>query len=251
MSSARYRILDEIRGFALLNMIIYHALWDMVYLFNFRLDWYHSNYSYIWQQGICWTFIFVSGFCYHFGKNKVKRGISLLLISVAISLITLIATPESAVKFGVLTLIGSATLITLFSEKHLKKINPIIGFISNTILFAVTRNVNIGELGFESFHITNLPNSLYKNLFTAYLGFPESTFYSTDYFSIFPWIFLFLSGYFANTTLKNKNLLNIFKTARISPLEILGLYSLPIYVLHQPVIYGVLLVLSKLLPIHN
>ena len=63
MKKIRYRKLDAIRGIALINMIAYHAIWDLVYLYGFQWDWYQSEIGYIWQQGICWTFIFLSGFC--------------------------------------------------------------------------------------------------------------------------------------------------------------------------------------------
>ena len=33
----RYEILDILRGFALINMIAYHACWDLVYLFDVSL----------------------------------------------------------------------------------------------------------------------------------------------------------------------------------------------------------------------
>ena len=33
----RYEKLDGIRGIALLNMIAYHAVWDLVYLY--QVDW--------------------------------------------------------------------------------------------------------------------------------------------------------------------------------------------------------------------
>lgn len=76
MTAKRYSALDGIRGLALLNMMAYHAVWDLVYLFNFHLQWYQSEGAYIWQQCICWTFIFLSGFCEPLGKEKLKRGIT-------------------------------------------------------------------------------------------------------------------------------------------------------------------------------
>jgi len=76
MTAKRYSALDGIRGLALLNMIAYHAVWDLVYLFDFHLQWYQSEGAYIWQQCICWTFIFLSGFCEPLGKEKLKRGIT-------------------------------------------------------------------------------------------------------------------------------------------------------------------------------
>ena len=76
MKTSRYCKLDAVRGIALLNMIAYHAIWDLVYLYNFKWDWYRSERGYIWQQGICWTFIFLSGFCLPLGKRPVKRGVT-------------------------------------------------------------------------------------------------------------------------------------------------------------------------------
>ena len=51
LNKNRYYILDAIRGFALLNMILYHASWDLVYMFDVNWSWYRSNGAYIWQDG--------------------------------------------------------------------------------------------------------------------------------------------------------------------------------------------------------
>lgn len=60
----RYALLDEIRGLALVNMVVYHAVWDLVYLFACDWDWYQSGIAaFLWQQMICRTFILLSGFC--------------------------------------------------------------------------------------------------------------------------------------------------------------------------------------------
>ncbi len=68
----RYGKLDGIRGIALLNMIAYHMTWDLVYIYQVDWGWYRSQGAYLWQQGICWTFIFLSGFSrrrsYHVGN---------------------------------------------------------------------------------------------------------------------------------------------------------------------------------------
>ena len=41
-----------------------------------------------------------------------------------------------------------------------------------------------------------LPQSLYANYFTAFFGFYPDWFYSTDYFGLLPWLFLFWAGYY-------------------------------------------------------
>ena len=40
MNRKRYKLLDGIRGFALIHMIIYHAIWDLVYIAGFDWQWY-------------------------------------------------------------------------------------------------------------------------------------------------------------------------------------------------------------------
>jgi uncharacterized membrane protein len=88
-----------------------------------------------------------------------------------------------------------------------------------------------------------LPESLYRNLFTAYLGFPPVHFYSTDYFSLIPWTFLYLCGYELHWIMKEGGLLEkSFMTKGIEPLSFLGRNSLLIYLLHQPVLYGLVLI---------
>lgn len=144
MTAKRYSALDGIRGLALLNMIAYHAVWDLVYLFDFHLQWYQSEGAYIWQQCICWTFIFLSGFCEPLGKEKLKRGITVFSLGFLIVAATLIAMPQNRVRFGVLTLIGSCMLLMVPLEKFLQKFKPEYGLIFSIALFLLTKNINHG-----------------------------------------------------------------------------------------------------------
>lgn len=234
--SKRYHMLDAIRGFTLLSTLLYHAVWDLVYLFGFDWQWYRTNSAYLWQQSICWTFILLSGFCQPLGQKK-WRGACIFLFGFLITLVTQIATPETIVWFGVLTLIGSCMLLMVPLEHILKKLNPILGLVCAFFLFALTRDVNEGFLGFGGFHWIRLPDGWRKNLLTAYLGFPMDGFFSTDYFSLFPWSFLFVCGYFLHQLFAKKNLLRYFLPSRAKPLEWLGRHSLEIYLIHQPVFY--------------
>ena len=228
MNKTRYGLLDSIRGFALINMIIYHALWDVVYMFGVDIKWYYSKPGFIWQQFICHTFIFLSGFCFSMGKNKLKRGLTVFAWSIIICAVTLLFMPDSRILFGVLCLIGSSMLLLVPIEKPLKKINAYIGFCVFLLLFILTKNI---------------PDKFYDfgNLFTAYLGFPGVDFWSVDYFPVIPWLFLYISGFYMYQIFCKQNLLNYLSGFRIKPLEFIGRHSLLIYMLHQPVIYGVLL----------
>jgi len=236
----RYEKLDGIRGIALLNMIAYHMVWDLVYLYQVDWAWYKSEGAYVWQQGICWTFLFLSGFCWPLGSHAWKRGITVFLGGAIIMFVTLIVIPQNRVVFGVLTLAGSCMLLMNLLDRWLCRLPAGIGMIVSGFLFFLTRNVNEGYLGFERWNFVRLPGGLYHNLLTTYFGFPHKGFYSTDYFSLFPWIFLFLTGYFTFHFLSEKGKLHFLEKRVLSPVEWLGKHSFEIYMVHQPVIYGVL-----------
>ena len=240
MMKKRYDILDSLRGFTLISMILYHAMWDIVYIYGVNAPWYESQWAYIWQQSICWTFILLSGFCWSMGRRHFKRGLVVFGLSAIISAVTIVLMPESRILFGVLSLIGTAMLIMIPLDKLLKKANPYVGFVVVSILFVITRNVPSGELGFENWHIMRLPQAWFRNLFTAYLGFPENAFFSTDYFSVIPWIFLFITGYFLYHIFRKNDWLKIFERKGPAALSFMGKHSLIIYALHQPIIYGAL-----------
>lgn len=38
--------LDTLRGLTLVSMIVYHACWDLVYLYRLDWDWYRSFWAY-------------------------------------------------------------------------------------------------------------------------------------------------------------------------------------------------------------
>lgn len=251
MGKKRYKKLDGIRGIALLNMIAYHAVWDMVYLYHFQWEWYKSVWGFVWQQGICWTFIFLSGFCLPLGRYPFKRGVTVFLGGAVITAVTLVLMPQNRVIFGVLTLTGSCMLIfAVFDRwygKRLSKYTAALGLAVSAALFGITRNVNAGYLGFGNLQIAKLPEGLYANLFTTYLGFAEHDFYSTDYFSLFPWLFLFSAGYFLFRCLEGSRFMECIREGKAASIEWIGRHSLVIYMLHQPVLYLVLELLFRVL----
>ena len=236
----RYYLLDALRGFALINMIVYHGVWDLVHIFGADWKWYLSEGAYVWQQCICWTFILLSGFCWSLGKKRLGRGLTVFGADAVVTVVTLLFMPQDRVVFGVLTLIGSCMLLWILLDKIFCHIPAWMGMAASFLLFVSTRNVNSGYLGFECWKLAGLPKSWYENLFTAFLGFPRGEFYSTDYFSLIPWIFLFGTGYFLYHFLLDKKVMDFFVKIRIRPLEFLGRHSLIIYLAHQPLIYGLL-----------
>ncbi len=243
----RYRKLDGFRGLTLISMIMYHAMWDLIFIFGKSYPWYTELPGFIWQQSICWSFILLSGFVFSLGKRHFSRGATVFIGGILITVITAFFMSDNAVHFGVLTMIGSSMLIMTVLDPLLKHFPPIECGITSFLLFLATRHVQyrlIGFTGLAATPITSqftraLPDSLYKNYLTAWVGFPGKGFQSTDYFPLLPWFFLFLTGYFLYYTLKKKHnrVLNSLSRSWLPPLEWLGRHSLGIYLLHQPVIY--------------
>ena len=236
--AGRYALLDELRGLDLVSMMLYHACWDMMFLFGIWMDWYAGMPGRLWQQTICWVFILLSGFCAPFGRHMLRRGVTVFAAGALVTAVTLVFMPGNRVIFGVLTFLGTAMLLTGVLEPLLKKVMTAVGLAVSAVLFALTYHLDERWLGFGGLRLA-LPDAWYANYFTAFFGFPPFDFYSTDYFALLPWLFLFWAGYFLH---------GVVGRARMEPLRRsvcpalgwMGRHSLLLYLLHQPVIYGVL-----------
>lgn len=235
----RYAVLDLIRGLALVSMMAYHAAWDLVYLFGVDWPWYHGSGAYIWQQITCCTFILLSGFCAPMGRSRYRRGLTVFACGWIITAVMAAVMPDAPNLFGILVFLGSAMLLTGALRGVLEKVPPVLGMGVSLAAFTVLRPINGGSIGWGSLRI-GLPKDLYRNLLTAYLGFPHDGFRSTDYFALLPWIFLFLTGYLLYHSLQKKNRIGHLPDLRLPLVNTLGRYSLIVYMAHQPVIYALL-----------
>lgn len=243
-NGGRYALLDELRGFDLLNMFVYHALWDLVFLYGLKAEWYTGWLGRLWQQFGCWIFILLSGFCLPFGRRPVQRGAFVFCAGAAVTAVTLLAMPQQPVWFGVLTLLGTAMMLTGGLQPFMRRVPPVLGFGVCMGLFALFYSAGEGWLGIGSWRIF-LPSQLYANYLTAYFGFAPKGFYSSDYFPLLPWVFLFWAGVFLHWAL-GRHRMEPLRRSVCPALGWLGRHSLVAYLLHQPVIYGLLLILDKL-----
>lgn len=239
-TKSRYWILDALRTLCLISMIAYHTVWDCVYIFGAEWTWFYTKWEFLWQQSICWGFILLAGFCFGLSRHPYKHALLVEGGGLLITVVTLLFMPKQRVIFGVLTFLGSAMLLTALTEKGLKKVPSMAGLIGSFCLFLVTYNCREGFLGFAGKVWITLPESWYSNYVTTFLGFPANWFFSTDYFPIFPWIFLFLTGYYGYVIVQKKGWLAAFQSEKISILTWPGRHSMLVYLLHQPIVYGVL-----------
>ena len=236
--AGRYALLDELRGLDLVSMMLYHACWDLVFLFDVNMRWYAGTPGRLWQQAICWVFILLSGFCAQLGHHTLRRGAQVFGAGALVTAVTLLFMPEDRVIFGVLTFLGTAMLLTGVLEPLLKKIPPAAGLAVSAVLFALTYHLDERWLGFGGLRLA-LPDAWYANYFTAFFGFLPFDFYSTDYFGLLPWLFLFWVGYYLHKAVGRRRMEPLRRPV-CPALGWMGRHSLLLYLLHQPVIYGVL-----------
>ncbi len=241
----RIHWIDNVRAFAFINMILYHLMFDLVYIFGVNVKWYKGDVGYFWQQAICITLIFISGISSNFSRNNTKRGLIIFGCGMLMTIGTWIFMPSQFIVFGILHFLGIARIIFGLLEKPMKKINKVVGFVVFFTSFALTKMLPYGYIGIWDKEIWELPDVLYQTKYLFALGLPHRTFTSGDYFPVIPWIFLYLAGYFFFGILKSKGL----EGRRFKPVKVLsfiGKHTLLIYVLHQPVIYGVLMLFSMI-----
>lgn len=238
----RFFSIDSIRGLALINMILYHLCYDLVFIFGVNMPWFYSKGAYYWQQLICGTFILLMGMSSYVSSKNITRGIKIFLCGMGITIVTNLFMKSEAIYFGILHFTGLSCIIFGLCKKYLDKLNEYASVVVSTILFIVTKKIYEGYLVFFNFKLIKLNKEFYSVDFLAPLGFPSSSFTSSDYFPLLPWIFLALIGYFVMKILLKRNKTYALKIINIKFLNYLGKNSLLIYILHQPIIYVILLI---------
>ena len=151
----RYELIDGIRGLAMVNMVIFHFLYDVFIIYGRDPGWYGRTGSHLWQQGICWTFILVSGFSWRFGKkNSIRRGIFLNLCGLVITVVTGLAVPGQAAIFGILNFLGCAILLMALLDRWADRIPPAAGLVGSMLCFFLLRHINTGTLGIGALSVS-------------------------------------------------------------------------------------------------
>ena len=239
----RFHTIDTVRGFLLVNMIIYHLIWDIVWIFGVNWTWYTSSAANVWEKIGCSGFILLSGISWRISgniKNKIKNGILVLASGELVAAASLLMPADDRIKCGVLTFLGSAMLIMIPLDKILKNVGNFVGLLVSGVLFSLFWGINEGTIVYGN---VELPRQLYSGGLMTYLGFMSGDFYSADYFSLLPWIFMYICGYFLSPAVLSlgEKVLGI----KAEPFAFMGRHSLIIYLLHQPLVYGVLYLIFK------
>jgi len=228
---------DLSRGIAIILMIIFNWSFALSYLHVYTLN-SGFFYWYIFPRFIGGMFIFISGLSLTLAYSQIKievhkkfslRGLKIFSLGILITVITFLTFPEAFIIFGILHFIGISIIFGSFFLKY-KKLNLLLGL----LLIA---------LGFY------LQNFRFDFSWLLWLGFIPQNFYTFDYWPVLPWFGVTLLGiYFGNLLYKNgkrnfkiKDFSNTFVAKFLS---FLGRNSLIIYLVHQPILIFILLILG-------
>ncbi len=236
--SHRFIELDILRGCALLFMIILHLFWDLDYFGILALNTQFYSLNII----VPVLFFLLVGICQAVNNNKyqkqprilyyrtLQRGLWILNLGMLLTLLTSVFLPDRPILFGVLHCIGCCIILS----------TVLLRFRSTNLILATLVIVTGLALGF--FYTTENPNM--AELATG-IHEPNVAAQTIDYFPILPWFGVCLLGITIGNVLykDNKRRCPIPDLSKYKPTKLfswMGQHSLAIYLVHQPVIAGVL-----------
>lgn len=241
--TGRIHFLDEWRGIALIGMILYHTLYDLYAIFGVDFDFY-SPYLNALQLFVCCSFIFIAGISARLSSKTAEHGLVVFGAGMLMTFGTYFFMKELTIWFGVLHFIGLSILLYSVFKKKIQKSNGAIFSLLSLVLFFCTWGLSGGTILFGK---VDIPDSFYFTKYLAFLGLPGKGFSSGDYFPMIPWFFLFLCGAFLGQYFKDGSIPQFMYKKRNKFLSLVGSNTLIIYILHQPVIYGILFVIFKMI----
>lgn len=246
-SSQRIHMLDVIRGTAIILVVLYHFLYNLEWLFSMHISAFHTEVANFLHFCLLATIITVSGICTGFSRNIFRRGSMLLIAGTVITMFTSVFLPDQQIVFGVLSFFGTMMILYGFVGKYLQKL-PWQAVFAGSILLALTfKNLPDERVIHLLFADIPVPEALGASAYLYPLGIVRVDFYSTDYFPLLPWGFIFLAGTALGKPILGKKLSAKFYTANVPFLSFCGRHSLLIYLLHQPVLFGIMQLVALLI----
>ncbi|MDR2654701.1 MAG: DUF1624 domain-containing protein [Oscillospiraceae bacterium] len=240
----RITLLDELRGLAVILMLIYHVLYDLTYFFRLPIP-LNAPYVAAFQFFSGSLFILVAGMSCVYSKRNARRGGIYLLIAIGITVVTYFI--KMPILFGIIHFIAVCKLLYAVIGRIVERGSGWAGLIIFGALF----------IGFAAYYYSQmnrvlnipfppLPKSFYKqNVLLFLIG--NGSYGSADYYPIFPWVFVFLTGAYAGKIIRDKNADgHLYSGGKFRALAFAGRHSLSIYALHQPIILLILFVIFQI-----
>jgi len=242
----RIEIIDALRGFSVVLMVIHHMLYNFVYFLG-APEWLFTNPIFdILHYFFAGLFILLSGVSSRFSRSNIRRGLIVIALAAGISAVTYYM--GMPVWFGVLHLLGFSMLFFGLTRKLWdiipRKAAPFIYIILTATSALATAYVSLtsGHLWIRNgLSVLGWWQPGYRADYTLLPWHPDFVFISFDYFPILPWAFVFLLGTWAGLYISERKLPAWFYETEVPFFPKVGRKALLIYILHQPVLYGIVM----------
>lgn len=229
----RYAVVDAARGAAIIAMVAFHIAWDLYYLGFIQVDVSTDPFWTSLQKAIVSSFLFLAGIGLWLGHGRGMRWRSfwrreavLAGAALVVSLGTYLAFGDYFAFFGILHALALFSLLALGFLRLPAWLTAMVGL-------AVIAAPNL------------LSIAVMRERWLAWIGFWPEPPPTADIVPLFPWLGVLLLGLAAAKLLSDSP---VWSLPAPRWLAWLGRWSLVIYLVHQPVLYGGLLGLSLLLP---
>lgn len=227
--AGRYPELDLLRTVAILGMVAYHTAFDLRFLHHWPIA-VNTGAWKLLQRLVCSLFLLLvgAGLAISWQRSTyprfLRRGLRLLSLGLVITAFTVVFDSRTFVRFGILHAIGvSVLLVPLLAP--LKELNALLGLAVLVLARFLPQHADTTLL---------LP-----------LGVTPPGFRSLDYCPLVPWLGPVLIGHALGHSLYVRwtawrRLLPGTAGPTVRALGLLGRHSLLIYMLHQPILVGLL-----------
>ncbi len=218
----RIGLLDLWRSVCVWIMLLYHAFYDMTLFARLDADILASPGMLALKYAVAGSFVCISGISVRLSCRSAWRGCIVLCAAALVTAVTaLVGYP---VAFGVLHLLGVCMLLYAAARTRLERMEEQRFAAACLLLFALSWLLTAS--------VTAPVDWFYP------LGLHRADFYSADYYPLLPWAFLFLFGTALGGWAERNRARPLLARTYPSVLTFAGRHSLVIYLLHQPLLYG-------------
>lgn len=235
-AKSRVEVLDMLRGAAMIFVMLYHLLYDLVYYCNMEISfWGTDGFEWI-HSFFLWILFSVSGICTAFSRDAVKRGAVIYLMGSCLTIVSNIFSADAVFVFGVLSFFGMMMIISGLIKPLTDKLPWQILLTASLVLYVVFFDFSRGN-GTLHLLFTDVQLQLPTDRIYLYpLGIKWSGFSSMDYFPLIPNGFVYLAGVALSKPVKEHRLPKWFYfKPKTRLLNFIGRHSLAFYIIHQPV----------------
>jgi uncharacterized membrane protein len=232
-SSARVPAIDNLRGLAIIAMVAYHFCFDLRHFGFTSSDFYRDPFWLHARTAILSSFLFLAGISLvlaqataqgrtRFWRHVARVGAAALLVSFA----SYIVFPQRYIWFGVLHAVAVSLIL----------LRPLADRPWLALVLGIAVIVAGNALAFPVFDSRTL----------GWAGFMTAKPPTEDYVPLFPWTGVMLLGIAAAHALRRNDFRTLAVLTRMpAALGVLGRHSLAVYLVHQPLLFGLVYLAAR------